>query len=252
MVESALEEKRIFLVVTDDKNKMNSISETIRTHINKATIFEAYDVHEAHFKFRNMIPHVIILDLEVQKFSCAQLITDLLQGENNHFSVIFTAELPDNELFIDQVVSGQVQFLTNHLDEAWFSQCLTKALNRLSQEKKSEFILHFLAPNELLFKEGVRGESAFLVKRGELMASRFKNGQRVELGKIKPGEFVGEMAHINQEPRSATVTAVTDCELIEIPFGSLDPILFSKPSWSKALFVTLSKRLKITNEKLSA
>lgn len=84
------------------------------------------------------------------------------------------------------------------------------------------------------------------------MAWKSKNGQRVDLGKIKAGEFVGEMAHINKEPRSATVTAVTDCELIEIPFGSLDPILFSKPSWSKALFVTLSKRLKLTSEKLSA
>lgn len=252
MVESPLEEKRIFLVVTEDKQKMQSITKTIHAHINKATVFEAYDMHEAHFKFRNMIPHVIVLDLEVAKFSSAQLITDLLKGENNNFSVIFTAELPDDELFIDQVVSGQVQFLTNYKDEIWFNQCLTKALNRLSQEKKAEFTLHFLAPNELLFKEGVSGESAFLVKRGELMASRVKEGKCVELGKIKPGEFVGEMAHINQEPRSATVTAMTDCELIEIPFGSLDPILFSKPSWSKALFVTLSKRLKITNEKLSA
>lgn len=252
MVESPLEEKRIFLVVTEDKRKMQAISQTVHRHINKATIFEAYDVHEALFKFRNVVPHVIILDLEVAKFSGAQLITDLLQGENNNFSVIFTAELPDNELFIDHVVSGQIQFLTNYRDEVWFNQCLTKALNRLNQEKKSEFTLHFLAPNELLFKEGVAGASAFLVKRGELLASKFNNGQMVELGKIKAGEFVGEMAHINQEPRSATVTAVTDCELIEIPFGSLDPILFSKPSWSKALFVTLSKRLKITNEKLSA
>ncbi|AZZ36057.1 cyclic AMP receptor protein [Bdellovibrio sp. qaytius] len=252
MVESALEDKRIFLVVTEDKAKMQSIATTIHAHINKATIFEAHDVHEASFKFRNMVPHVIILDLEVAKFSSAQLITDLMQGENNQFSVIFTAELPDNELFIDQVVSGQVQFLTNYKDEIWFNQCLTKALNRIGQEKKSEFILHFLTPNELLFKEGVPGESAYLVKRGELLASKRKNGVCIDLGKIKAGEFVGEMAHINQEPRSATVTAVTDCELIEIPFGSLDPILFSKPSWSKALFVTLSKRLKITNEKLSA
>lgn len=252
MVESQLEDKRIFLVVTEDKQKMQQISQTIHAHINKATVFEAYDAHEALFKFRNMVPHVIICDLEVAKFSCAPMITDLLQGENNHFSVIFTAELPDNELFIDQVVNGQVQFLTNHKDEIWFNQCLTKALNRLSADKKSEFILHFLAPNELLFQEGRPGESAFLVKRGELLAWKNKEGLRVDLGKIKAGEFVGEMAHINQEPRSATVVAMTDCELIEIPFGSLDPILFSKPSWSKALFVTLSKRLKITNEKLSA
>lgn len=252
MVESINDDKRIFLVITDDKKKMLAISERIRAQVNKPTIFEAHDKNEALFKFRNMMPHVIILDLEVAKYSCVQLITDLLQGEENSFSVIFTSELPDNELFIDQVVSGQIQFLTNYRDIPWFNQCVTKALGRFGQDKKAEFTLRLLAPNELLFKEGVAGESAFLVKRGELLASKMHKGKNVDLGKIKPGEFVGEMAHLNQEPRSATVTAITECELIEIPFGSLDPILFSKPSWSKALFATLSKRLKITNEKLSA
>lgn len=252
MVESAFEDKKIFLVVTEEKAKMQAISKTIQTYVNKATIFEAYDVHEALFKFRNKTPHVIVCDLEVAKFSTAQMISDLFQGENNQFSVIFTNELPDNELFIDQVVNGQVQFLVNHKDESWFSQCLARALSRLRAGSKSEFTLHVLKPQQLLFTEGLPGQSAYLVKRGELVASKMKDGQRVDLGKIKAGEFVGEMAHINQEPRSATVTAVTDCELIEIPFGSLDPILFSKPSWSKALFATLSKRLKMTNEKLGA
>jgi len=252
MVESALEDKKIFLVVTEDKAKMQSVSAVIRSHTNKAAIFEASELHEALFKFRNAVPHVIILDLEVSKFSTIQLVTDLLKGEHNQFSVIFTSEIPENELFIDQVITGQVQFLTDYSDKACFGQCLTKALKRLQQEKKSEFILRQLVPGELLFEEGHPGDSIFLVKSGELVAWKLKNGQRVDLGIIGPGEFVGEMAHLNQEPRSATVSASQASELIEIPFGSLDMILFSKPSWSKALFMTLSKRLKITNAKLSA
>ena len=252
MVETSIEEKKVFLVVTDDKCKMQEISKTIQSHVSKTTIFEAHDVHEAFFKFRNKVPHVIICDLEVARFSCVQMISDLFKGENNNFSVIFTAELPDNELFVDQVVSGQIQFLTNYKDEKWFQQCLSKSLNRLNSEKKADYILRLLNPADQLFQEGQPADSVFLVKRGELLAWKNKDGQRVDLGKIKAGEFVGEMAHLNQEPRSATVVAVTDCELIEIPFGSLDTILFTKPSWSKALFATLSKRLKITNEKLGA
>ncbi|MBL7688606.1 MAG: Crp/Fnr family transcriptional regulator, partial [Bdellovibrionaceae bacterium] len=64
-------------------------------------------------------------------------------------------------------------------------------------------------------------------------------------------EFVGEMAHINQEPRSASVKALEDCELIEIPNGSLDLVLFSKPAWAQALMRTLSRRLKRINETLA-
>lgn len=46
----------------------------------------------------------------------------------------------------------------------------------------------------------------------------------------------------------ATVQAIGDCELIEIPMGTLDMVLFSKPAWSKALVATLSRRLKRSNQ----
>ncbi|MCB0415661.1 MAG: Crp/Fnr family transcriptional regulator, partial [Bdellovibrionales bacterium] len=57
-----------------------------------------------------------------------------------------------------------------------------------------------------------------------------------------------EMAYINGEPRSADVVALSDCELIEFGVDRLDSLLFKKPSWSKALMKTLSKRLKRANE----
>ena len=85
------------------------------------------------------------------------------------------------------------------------------------------------------------------MKSGELTATKEGSNQNVTLGKIKAGEFVGEMAHINNETRSATVQANCDCELIEIPMGTLDLVLFSKPMWAKALVATLSKRLKASN-----
>jgi CRP/FNR family cyclic AMP-dependent transcriptional regulator len=44
------------------------------------------------------------------------------------------------------------------------------------------------------------------------------------------------------------VKALSDCELIEIPIGTLDTVLFSKPAWARALMMTLSKRLKRSNE----
>ncbi len=70
-----------------------------------------------------------------------------------------------------------------------------------------------------------------------------------ELGIVETGEFVGEMAYINGEPRSATVKALDLCELIEIPVHLLDHVLFTKPAWAKALMKTLSKRVKAANTK---
>ena len=60
----------------------------------------------------------------------------------------------------------------------------------------------------------------------------------------QPFKFGARKIGINHEPRFATVTAAKDCELIEIPFGTLDIVLFTKPAWAKALVMTLSKRLR--------
>ncbi|MGZ3771541.1 MAG: Crp/Fnr family transcriptional regulator, partial [Bdellovibrio sp.] len=73
----------------------------------------------------------------------------------------------------------------------------------------------------------------------------------VMLGEIMPGEFVGEMGHFNHEPRSATVEAITEVELIAIPSGSLESVVFARPSWAKALVKTLSLRLRRANKALA-
>ena len=86
------------------------------------------------------------------------------------------------------------------------------------------------------------------MKRGKLKVFLTIKGQRQQVGTVLPGEFVGEMAHITGEPRSADVEAVEETDLVEIPLGTLDNLLFSKPTWSKALMKTLARRLRDANK----
>jgi CRP-like cAMP-binding protein len=74
------------------------------------------------------------------------------------------------------------------------------------------------------------------------------NDKKVILGNVESGEFVGEMAYINNEPRSATIEATSNAQLIEVPIELVDKILYKRPAWSKALMQTLSKRLKNANK----
>jgi CRP-like cAMP-binding protein len=142
------------------------------------------------------------------------------------------------------VVTGQVQFLTDAHNENLIFHCVTKALNRQTDTKNIAYKLRFLSPGETLFRENEKASSLYFVKRGDLEAFKGKESDKKVLGTIQSGEFVGEMAHLNGEPRSATVHALSECELIEIPFDAMDTVLFSKPAWAKALVSTLSKRLK--------
>ena len=105
-----------------------------------------------------------------------------------------------------------------------------------------------LSKGDVLIREGEKAEFVYLLQKGRLRAVHFEGAEERLLGGVEPGEFVGEMAYINQELRSATVIADEESELVEIPIQYVDQILFQKPSWAKALMRTLSRRLKRTNQ----
>jgi CRP-like cAMP-binding protein len=67
---------------------------------------------------------------------------------------------------------------------------------------------------EVIVGEGEPGASMFVVTRGE--AAVTLSHTVGELARLREGGFFGEMSLLTGDARSATVTAVTDCELIEI------------------------------------
>ena len=72
------------------------------------------------------------------------------------------------------------------------------------------------APGDALFKEGDRGDSLTIVLDGHLVASvRTQDGSHEEVARLGPGEVVGEMAFVDAEPRSATVTAPDGATVLE-------------------------------------
>lgn len=69
-----------------------------------------------------------------------------------------------------------------------------------------------LAEGAVLLRQGERGDRAYLLAEGELVAHL--DGR--EIGRIHPGEVAGEIALLHDAPRNATVTAVTQCRLLAI------------------------------------
>jgi len=69
---------------------------------------------------------------------------------------------------------------------------------------------------EIIFKEGEPGDSAFLVASGRVQITRVQNGTASVIGEIKSGQLFGEMALINDKPRTATAIAAepTVCYLV--------------------------------------
>jgi EAL domain-containing protein (putative c-di-GMP-specific phosphodiesterase class I) len=83
-----------------------------------------------------------------------------------------------------------------------------------------------------VFREGDRGYCAYLIEKGGVEISVTRSDARIVLARRGQGEVFGEMAIIDDKPRSATVTALSDCTLVAITREQLarrlensDPIL---------------------------
>jgi CRP-like cAMP-binding protein len=67
-----------------------------------------------------------------------------------------------------------------------------------------------------VIKEGQPGSSFFILAEGEVAVTREVNGKVLNLARLNDGAVFGEMALIKQAPRTATVTALADCDLLEL------------------------------------
>ncbi|MHA6289476.1 patatin-like phospholipase family protein [Maricaulis sp. CAU 1757] len=80
-----------------------------------------------------------------------------------------------------------------------------------------------LPAGQMLFREGDKADSFYLVRTGALAAFRDGALGRPDLiGYIRAGEPVGEMSLLDETPHSASVYALRDSELIRLPKASFD------------------------------
>ncbi|HET7844398.1 MAG TPA: EAL domain-containing protein [Xanthomonadales bacterium] len=70
-----------------------------------------------------------------------------------------------------------------------------------------------LAAGELVFREGDAPTSAYLIEAGRIEVVTAQGEEVVVLGRLGPGDLLGEMAVIDQSPRTATARAMTECTL---------------------------------------
>jgi NTE family protein len=101
----------------------------------------------------------------------------------------------------------------------------------------------------LLFRAGDLADRMFFVETGQLEA--FSDPDREPLASLGPGSFVGEIALLLDQPRSATVRVVADAQLLELGRGDLESLLDEHPLIGVELSRELSRRLVATSRRLT-
>jgi len=103
---------------------------------------------------------------------------------------------------------------------------------------------HSVHAQENIIKQGERGDSLFLIVRGVVRVSHEENGHSQDLATLKAGDFFGEMALLNDEPRMASVNAVTTCSLYVLQRKDLLHVMETNPSIREALQQAAKQRAK--------
>jgi CRP-like cAMP-binding protein len=101
---------------------------------------------------------------------------------------------------------------------------------------------------DVVFREGDDGNEAYIVRSGYVSILKTDADKEVELATRGPGEIVGEMALIDDSPRSATLAAKTDIELEIITRTSLKEMMQDLPDPIVTIVHQLLERLRDTNE----
>jgi len=105
-----------------------------------------------------------------------------------------------------------------------------------------------LAPGEVLFKSGEKADSLFIVKVGQLQI--FDGAVVFET--VGEGGIIGEMAVVDQSPRSASVKAVTASEVIAVDQKRFLWMVAQTPFFAIRVMKVLTARLRKTDEMLKA
>ena len=99
-------------------------------------------------------------------------------------------------------------------------------------------------PGEDIVRQGDTGVGAFIIRSGKVDVIQDRGGKETKLSTLGPGEVFGEMALLDEFPRSATVRAVEPTTALGIQRWHFRGILESHPQIALALLPMLTRRIR--------
>jgi len=126
-----------------------------------------------------------------------------------------------------------------------FSSLSTEALNELALKAE----IRTIPENEIIFKKGTTGNEMFAILHGRVKISSFtEDGKEMIFAILESGNFFGETALLDGENRSATCTAIEDCQMVVIKRNTFTSYLEKHPAVAIQLLRLLSQRLRKADE----
>jgi small-conductance mechanosensitive channel/CRP-like cAMP-binding protein len=115
-----------------------------------------------------------------------------------------------------------------------------KAIAELANESR----LLVFSPGEAIIRQGEKGAELFGLERGEVeIVVKLKGDETVRVGTLGSGAIFGEAALLTGGARTATIVALTECELLAVPRAAFKKVIQARPELSEKLTSLLASRM---------
>ena len=123
-----------------------------------------------------------------------------------------------------------------------FSTLTKKELQTLAKSSQERSY----SAGKTIFSQGDTGTGLYVIKNGKIRITQAQNPDRAEqeLTVLGLGDVMGEMALLDDLPRSATATAIEDVTALVLPVWEFRTALLSNPEIATKLLAVLSCRLR--------
>jgi CRP-like cAMP-binding protein len=151
-----------------------------------------------------------------------------------------------------EAVADPLEKKTRFLERnSFFRSCLPEELKTIATHMHTRQY----PPGTPIVNIGEAGDSMFLVSEGLLQVSvpHESEKQMLVVGKLLGGDFFGEMSMLTDEPRSATVTSVTETVLYQIRRQHIHDLVHNRPEIAESMTdVAAHRRLQNLNAELAS
>lgn len=241
--------KASLLFVTKDEELKLNVTKDLEK--NNHRVVMATNDSEARLKVGGEVFQFIIVDMDMAGFDPVSFIQNIRHKEElkNVTDLLPIIMFGDDSENFDLMFSefAKVSFLSKPLeyDDLKMKLAILDGSNAVKENTRE------ILKDLVLIKQGTASNEMYWVLKGSFETTiDSTEGQKV-IGIINEGELIGEMSFLDNKPRSATITALEDSEILVIPHKRFVHAMNGQPQWFQALMKTLSLRLRHSNDLIS-
>lgn len=169
-------------------------------------------------------------------------------GNDTPEHIFDVAEYYDKIGNTDIATYAYYQYLKECPGAEHFEQAKSKFINYKPVSKATYFeptpdLSRSYIAGTMIFSECQKGSDMYVIQEGQVTISKIIDGTEIVLAVLNKGDMFGEMALLENKPRSASAIAHTDCKLMVINRQNFDQMVGTQPQLISRLTTTLAERL---------